>query len=82
MIFEQPEPLRERISEVAKRRVDGKIEVFEDMSPFMSIEPAWTNNPNSGSSAPLTSRQANERLSSSRFMRRLTAGWGRASSVV
>jgi serine/threonine protein kinase len=39
MIFEQPEALRKRIAEVAKRKVDGKIEVFEDTSPFMSIEP-------------------------------------------
>jgi serine/threonine protein kinase len=39
MIFEQPEPLRQRIVEVAKRSVNGKIEVFEDTSPFMSIEP-------------------------------------------
>jgi hypothetical protein len=39
MIFEQPEPLRQRIAEVAKRAVNGKIEVFEDTSAFMSIEP-------------------------------------------
>jgi hypothetical protein len=39
MIFEQPEPLRQRIAEVAKRAVNGKIAVFEDTSAFMSIEP-------------------------------------------
>ncbi len=39
MIFEHSEPLRRRIAEVAKRTVKGKIEVFEDTSPFMSIEP-------------------------------------------
>jgi len=39
MIFEQPEPLRKRIAQVAKRAVNGKIEVFEDTSAFMSIEP-------------------------------------------
>jgi len=39
MIFGQPELLRQRVVEIAKRSINGKIEVFEDTSPFMSIEP-------------------------------------------
>lgn len=39
MIFENSGPLRKRISEVAGRSVDGGIQVFEDTSPFMSIQP-------------------------------------------
>jgi hypothetical protein len=39
MIFDQPEHLKQRVLEIAKRSVNGKIEVFGDTSPFMSIEP-------------------------------------------
>jgi len=39
MIFEQPGLLKQRIAEVAKRSVNGRIQVFEDTSPFMSIDP-------------------------------------------
>lgn len=39
MIFEHSETLRQRIVDVAKRKVKGEIEVFEDTSAFMSIEP-------------------------------------------
>jgi serine/threonine protein kinase len=39
MIFEHPGLLKQRIAEVARRSVDGRIEVFEDTSQFMSIDP-------------------------------------------
>ncbi len=39
MIFEHPQALRQRIFEVTSREASGKLQIVEDTSEFMSIDP-------------------------------------------